>query len=212
MTRRLIILTALLLLASATYILGWSSLFTVTSVEITGATAQLNPGVSKGEKLARIEPRAIAAKFETLDWVADAQVSRNWISGKVTIEITERVPVAIFNNTVIDSNGNSFTLRGAPSPGLVQVQAGNLTDAINAVRFVTSLPPELKSALTVVKIRSTGALTLEVNRGGRNLEIRWGNNGDNELKLKVYEEVMALPENATIKRIDVSAPHAPIVK
>jgi hypothetical protein len=63
-----------------------------------------------------------------------------------------------------------------------------------------------------VKVRSTGALVLEINYAGKNLEIRWGTNSDNELKLKVYKALLALPENSAIKRVDLSAPHAPIVK
>jgi cell division septal protein FtsQ len=192
--------------------LGWSSLFTVSSVEIIGTKSQLSSDISVGDRLARIEPRAVAAKFEDLNWVADAQVSRNWVSGKVTIEITERTPVAIFNKTVIDSTGKSFALRGTPSSTLVQIQAVDLTAATKAVTFFSSLPADLKSALKVVKVRGTGALVLEVDNAGKNLEIRWGNDGDNELKLKVYRALIALPENAEIKRVDVSAPHAPIVK
>jgi hypothetical protein len=95
---------------------------------------------------------------------------------------------------------------------LVQIQAGDLAAAIRAVTFFTSLPSDLKSTLTVVKIRSTGALVLVVNNAGKNLQIRWGVDGDNELKLKVYKALIALPENAAIKKVDVSAPHAPIVK
>lgn len=199
-------------LAAATYVLGYSSFFTVSSVEVIGSKTAINSGVSIGQKLARVEPRAIAAKFETLDWVESADVSRNWINGKVTIQLTQRTPIAIFNNQVIDSTGKSFQLRSAPSKPLVQIQAGDLQAAISAVEFFTSLPEDLKSALTVVKVRSTGAFVLEINNAGKKLEIRWGTNTDNELKLKVYKALLALPENSAIKRVDVSAPHAPIVK
>jgi len=212
MRSRLILFVSGVLLISATYVLGWSSLFTVSSVEIIGTKSQLSSNISVGDRLARIEPRAVAAKFEDLDWVADAKVSSNWVSGKVTIEITERTPVAIFNKTVIDSTGKSFALRGTPSSTLVQIQAVDLTAATKAVTFFSSLPADLKSTLKVVKVRGTGALVLEVDNAGKNLEIRWGNDGDNELKLKVYKALIALPENAEIKRVDVSAPHAPIVK
>ena len=199
-------------LAAATYVLGYSSFFTVSSVEVIGSKTAINSGVSIGQKLARVEPRAIAAKFENLDWVESADVSRNWINGKVTIQLTQRTPIAIFNNQVIDSTGKSFQLRSAPSKPLVQIQAGDLQAAISAVEFFTALPEDLKSALTVVKVRSTGAFVLEINNAGKNLEIRWGTNTDNELKLKVYKALLALPENSAIKRVDVSAPHAPIVK
>jgi hypothetical protein len=66
--------------------------------------------------------------------------------------------------------------------------------------------------LTVVKVRATGAFVLITENNGKKLEIRWGSNSENELKIKVYKALIALPENADIKRVDVSAPHAPIVK
>ncbi len=212
MNRRLILLVSGVLLVAAAYILGWSTLFTVSSVEIKGASTQVSSGIVKGQKLARVEPRAVAAQFETLDWVDSAKVSRNWINGTVTIELTERTPVAIYNNKVIDATGKSFVLRGTPSTPLVQIQAGDLTAATKAVTFFMTLPADLKEALSVVKVRSTGALVLVVNNAGKNLEIRWGTDSENELKLKVYKALIALPENASIKRVDVSAPHAPIVK
>jgi cell division septal protein FtsQ len=212
MNRRLLLFVSIIVLAAVTYILGWSTLFTVSSIEITGSSRQISSGIVKGQKLARVEPRAVAAQIEKLDWVSNATVTRNWINGKVSIELIERTPVAIFNDTVIDSTGKSFVLRESPSANLVQIQAGDLAAAIKAVNFFTTLPSDLKSTLTVVKVRSSGALVLVVDNVGKKLEIRWGNDGENELKLKVYKALIALPENAEIKRVDVSAPHAPIVK
>ena len=187
MNRRLLLLVATVLLIVVTYILGWSSLFTVSAIEINGSSTQTGAGIVKGQKLARVEPRAVAAEYENLDWVANAKVTRNWINGKVTIDLTERTPVATYNNLVIDSTGKSFALRGTPSSPLVQIQAGDLAAATKAVTFFIGLPTDLKAALTVVKVRSTGVLVLEINNAGKNLEIRWGNDGDNELKLRVYK-------------------------
>ena len=147
MNRRLILLVSGVLLVAAAYILGWSTLFTVSSVEIKGASTQVSSGIVKGQKLARVEPRAVAAQFETLDWVDSAKVSRNWINGTVTIELTERTPVAIYNNKVIDATGKSFVLRGRPSTPLVQIQAGDLTAATKAVTFFMTLPADLKDCL-----------------------------------------------------------------
>ncbi len=212
MNRRLLLFVSTLVLAAVTYILGWSSLFTVSAIEIVGGKTQINSGIVEGQKLARVEPRAVAAQFEKLDWVSEARVTRNWINGKVLIELIERTPIARYNNTVIDSTGKSFVLRELPPTNLVQIQAGDLAAAIRAVTFFTTLPPDLKSALTVVKMRSTGALVLVASNAGKNLEIRWGSDSDNELKIKVYKALIALPENAAITRVDVSAPHAPIVK
>ncbi len=212
MKRRLIAGVVVAVLAGATYILGYSNFFTVTSVEVIGSVKPINTGIIKGEKLARVEPRAVATKLENLDWVESADVSRNWINGKVVVELKQRTPIATFNNQVIDSTGASFIPQGERPSGLIEIQANGIEAATKAVNFLTELPEELNSTLTVVKVRATGAFVLITENNGKKLEIRWGSNSENELKIKVYKALIALPENADIKRVDVSAPHAPIVK
>jgi cell division septal protein FtsQ len=212
MKRSLVVGLVVALLAGAAYVLGYSTLFTVSSVEVIGSTRPLNTGITKGQKLARVEPRAVATKLEKLDWVRSAKISRNWINGKVVVELTSRTPIATFENRVIDSMGASFVPQGRRPEGLILIQAANLEDAKEGVKFLTQLPEELKSSLTVVKVRSTGALVLISQNNGKAIEIRWGSDSENELKLKVYKALIALPENADIKRVDVSAPLAPIVK
>ena len=210
--KRLIALAAAIILALASYALGWSTLFTVSSVEIKGTDQFLPQSVKVGEKLARVEPRAVAATYEKFAFVKDAQVSRNWISGKVTISITSRTPVAIFNNQAIDDSGKAFVVKGQLPADLPQIQAGTVDIAVTAVGFMTSLPDEIRSNLKVLKVRSTGAYVMDVDVQGRKVEVRWGFATDNELKAKVYKALLEQPENAKLKRMDLSAPHAPIVK
>jgi cell division protein FtsQ len=212
MKRSLVAGLVVALLAGAAYVLGYSTLFTVSSVEVIGSTRPLNTGIAKGQKLARVEPRAVATQLEKLDWVKSAEISRNWINGKVVVELTSRTPIATFENRVIDSMGASFVPQGRRPEGLILIQAANLEDAKEGVKFLTQLPEELKSSLTVVKVRSTGALVLISQNNGKAIEIRWGSDSENELKLKVYKALISLPENSEIKRVDVSAPNAPIVK
>ena len=208
----LIALATAIIVGLASYALGWSTLFTVSSVEIKGTDQFLPQNVKVGEKLARVEPRAVASTYENFAFVQDAQVSRNWISGKVTISITTRTPVAIFNNQAIDASGKAFMVKGDLPAALPQIEAGNIEIAVRAVEFMTSLPDEIRSNLKILKVRSTGAYVLEVDVEGRKVEVRWGLATDNELKAKVYQALLAQPENAKLKRMDLSAPHAPIVK
>ena len=212
MKRKIISGAIVITLAAATYILGYSSFFTVSSVEVVGTKRFVSTGIVKGQKLARVEPRAIASKLEELDWVESADISRNWINGKVIIDLIQRTPIATFKNQVIDSSGSSFVPQGLRPTGLVDIQAVGLEEAIRAVNFFTQLPQELNSTLKVVKVRSSGAFDLITENNGKKLEIRWGTDSENELKLKVFKALIALPENSEIKRVDVSAPHAPIVK
>jgi len=210
--KRLLALAIAVIVGLASYALGWSTLFTVSSVEIKGTDQFLPQSVKVGEKLARVEPRAVASTYENFAFVQDAQVSRNWISGKVTISITTRTPVAIFNNQAIDDSGKAFVVKGNLPAALPQIQASNVEIAVTAVEFMTSLPDEIRSNLKILKVRSTGAYVMDVDVEGRKVEVRWGFATDNELKAKVYKALLAQPENAKLKRMDLSAPHAPIVK
>ena len=210
--KRLIALATAIFVGAASYALGWSSLFTVSSVEVTGTDQRLPQNIKVGEKLARVEPRAVAAIYEKFAFVQDAQVSRNWISGKVTISITSRTPVAIFNNQAIDDSGTAFVVKGQLPAALPQIQASSVEIAVAAVEFMKSLPQEIRSNLKILKVRSTGAYVMDVDVQGRKVEVRWGFATENELKAKVYKALLEQPENAKLKRMDLSAPHAPIVK
>ncbi len=210
--KRLIALATAIFVGAASYALGWSTLFTVSSVEVTGTDQRLPQSIKVGEKLARVEPRAVAATYEKFAFVQDAQVSRNWISGKVTISITSRTPVAIFNNQAIDDSGKAFVVKGQLPAALPQIQASSVEIAVTAVEFMNSLPEEIRSNLKILKVRSTGAYVMDVDVQGRKVEVRWGFATENELKAKVYKALLEQPENAKLKRMDLSAPHAPIVK
>jgi cell division septal protein FtsQ len=210
--KRLIALAIAIFVGAASYALGWSTLFTVSSVEVTGTDQRLPQSIKVGEKLARVEPRAVAATYEKFAFVQDAQVSRNWISGKVTISITSRTPVAIFNNQAIDDSGKAFVVKGQLPAALPQIQASSVEIAVTAVEFMKSLPEEIRSNLKILKVRSTGAYVMDVDVQGRKVEVRWGFATENELKAKVYKALLEQPENAKLKRMDLSAPHAPIVK
>ena len=210
--KRLIALATAIFVGAASYALGWSTLFTVSSVEVTGTDQRLPQSIRVGEKLARVEPRAVAATYEKFAFVQDAQVSRNWISGKVTISITSRTPVAIFNNQAIDDSGKAFVVKGQLPAALPQIQASSVEIAVTAVEFMKSLPEEIRSNLKILKVRSTGAYVMDVDVQGRKVEVRWGFATENELKAKVYKALLEQPENAKLKRMDLSAPHAPIVK
>ncbi|NDA45087.1 MAG: hypothetical protein EBX89_03720, partial [Actinobacteria bacterium] len=199
--KRLIALATAIFVGAASYALGWSTLFTVSSVEVTGTDQRLPQNIKVGEKLARVEPRAVAATYEKFAFVQDAQVSRNWISGKVTISITTRTPVAIFNNQAIDESGKVFALKGELPAALPQIQASSVEIAVAAVEFMNSLPEEIRSNLKILKVRSTGAYVMDLDVQGRKVEVRWGFATENELKAKVYKALLEQPENAKLKRM-----------
>ena len=210
--RRLVVALTLIVFALAAYALGWSNLLTVSSVEIKGTGTFLSTTIKPGEKLARIEPRAVAKEYEKLDWVQRAEVSRNWINGKITITITERLPIAIFNNRAIDKDGVSFAITNQSTKGLPRIQAPSIDSAITAAAFFSALPQEIASSVQLVKVGNGEMYTLQMQATGHVIEVVWGSSQDNALKSTVYKALIARAENSKIHQLDLSAPHAPIVK
>lgn len=200
------------LLLGSTYALGYSSIFTVSSVEILGINSSINPGVLKGEKLARIEPRVIASRFENLAWVKKAEVSRNWISGVVTIQILEREPVAIYNGKAFDMEGKTFDPQSSLPSDLVKIEAVDAASALEAVDFLIGLDSQLRQSLQKIKVQGSDSFDLSLVQDQRTVEVKWGLGVENELKTRVYTAIIALPENSKVTRVDLSAPHAPLVK
>ncbi len=210
--RSLALALTIALFAGAAYALGWSTLFTVSSVEIKGTKAVMASTIKIGQKLARVEPRAVAAEFEKFDWIERADLSRNWVSGKVTIFLTERIPIAMYNDRAIDSDGVDFAVTTQEVKGLPRIQGISIESAVAASAFFMGLPPEIADSVSLIKIRGAQSYLLEIVTGRQSIEVLWGQDEENALKTKVYKALIAQPENKTIRRIDLSAPHAPIVK
>ena len=88
--KRLIALAAVIFVGAASYVLGWSTLFTVSSVEVTGTDQRLPQSIKVGEKLARVEPRAVAATYVKFAFVHND--GGDWADG-VAIDDVKVLPV-----------------------------------------------------------------------------------------------------------------------
>lgn len=217
--RGLVFVAATVLLAAAAYLLGWSTFFTVKSVAITGApTKQSEQDISTlvgditGRKLARIEPRRLKSAIENVEWIESAKINRNWLTRKVTVKITPRTPIAIFGTQSLDRTGALFQLPGGEGVDLPIVAAPSPQVGVEAIALFTSLPSDFTSKVTNLEARNQSSFILTVSEGPRTLTVSWGTKADSDLKVKVYRALVDRPENKTISRIDLSAPHAPIVK
>ena len=214
----------LLIFGAGSYLLGWSSLFTVSQIEITGApTTESEKEISKrlnlpiGQKLARVDSRALSLRLKSADWIASVNISRNWLSGKVGVDIHPRIPVAIYNEpgkpqVVLDASGEIFTTPGSLPNGLPSVLATSVGSGLAAIKVFTEMPKEFSSGIERLSAARATNLLIYGVFAGQNLRIIWGDGEDTLLKIKVINALLEQPENKTIRMIDVTAPHAPIVK
>ncbi|CAB5012038.1 MAG: FtsQ-type POTRA domain-containing protein [Actinobacteria bacterium] len=213
--RRIVSIAGIALFALLTYIIAWSTLFTVSKVVVTGAqqnAMQNLSGVTIGEKLARVEPRAVARKLQEQLWIEGVEVSRNWINGTVTLQITPRKPIGIFAGRFIDKSGTTFDIPGGSSESLPIVEAQTSENGLAAIELFKNIPEKLRTKIVTITAKNADSFELILDEGTRKVLLQWGTNSDLDLKIKVYEALIGLKENSKISTIDVSAPHAPIVK
>ena len=201
------------------YLLAWSSIFTVSSIAVTGSpTPESKSAITKisavamGQKLARVEPQAIEKRLLHLKWIESAQVSRSWLDGQVEIVVKPRTPTAIFNGSTIDASGTIFTLPGFTTADLPRVSANTPALGLAAIRVFQGLPRDFQRSVVSLTARNSSNFALFFDVDGRNVQILWGANEETALKIEVISALLALEENEKVRRIDVSAPHAPIVK
>jgi len=214
-----VVTSLIIIFAALTYLFAWSPVFTVRTISTIGAPKDVSAAaiiaksdISIGQKLSRIEPRSVERSLSELSWVSKASVDRNWIEGAVTIEIVPRIAVGIYKGKAIDKSGTLFELPGKSPEGLPVVSASSPELGLEAISLFTSLPVELRLATVSVSASNTNAISSWQQQGSRKLKITWGSSSDLDLKVTVLQALLELPENKAIKRVDLSAPHAPIVK
>jgi cell division protein FtsQ len=215
---------ALLIFGGGSYLLGWSNLLTVRSIEITGAPSEQakelivrSLDLQTGAKLARIDPRSISARLATNNWIQTSQVSRNWLNGKVEITVIPRTPVALYTEpgqpqVALDASGKTFNLPADLPDGLPKVTATSVASGLAAIKVFTELPTEFSANIDRLSAARPSNLLIYGVFSGRDLRIIWGDGSDTDLKIKVITALLDQPENKSIRMIDVTAPHAPIVK
>ena len=209
----------LVLFAALTYLFAWSPVFSVRAITAVGAPLEVSETalISKskiriGEKLSRIEPRSIERSLEELSWIKQASIERDWIKGKVTITVTPRIAVGMYKGKAIDSYGTLFQIPGKIPAGLPQVSAASPKLGLEAIALFTNLPSEIQQSIISVTASNANSISSWQEQSGRKLKVTWGTVRDLDLKVTVLQALLELPENQAIKRVDLSAPHAPIVK
>lgn len=206
------------------YLLGWSSVFNVEKLVITGALNETvrvqiekKSDIEIGEKLARVNPSSSERKIGKISWVREVSISRNWLSGEVTVAVSPREPLAFFNadqvpGQTIDQDGSLFVLPGYANDQLALISAKSPQSALKANELFIDLPEEFRSSISSMVATSDNTFTLIKEAKNRSIRIRWGDSSEMTLKISVIEKLLNLPENKGITLIDVVAPHAPIVK
>jgi len=210
--------SSILIIATLAFLFGWTNLFTVKSVSVSGSpntqiTKQvlLIADIKKGEKLARVEPRSISSKLALagIDWIENVKISRNWINRNVNIDLSARVAIAKAGERYIDQGGVLFTSPVQVNEALVEIEAKDDAARAAAVELFLALPSELRNKIVTLSASTSNNFQFALND---DLKINWGSNSNTEVKVKIYKALIDLPENKKINQMDVSDPTKPTVK
>lgn len=237
--RELTVGIIVLLIATSAYLFGWTNIFTVKKLEIIGAP---NPAITNtvirfsdvrvGQKLARVEPRNIEGKLTSsgIDWLESVDISRNWISGKVVIDLKPREAVATTGDRFVDPSGFLFLSPVEIKEKLPELVGKSMQERADGIKLYQRLPDSFQSQVIKIVASSQDSFQFYVEISGlkksgakdssnssnsgklRVIKLNWGSPRDSDVKLKIYKALLELPENNQIKSMDLSDPTKPSVR
>jgi len=215
--RRWIALLSVLTVAGIGYILLFTSMLGVRSVEVLGA-GSLTPeqireaaDVPDQRAMLRLDTDEVRDRVLTLPGVASAEVSRSWPS-TVEIVVTERTPVGFFAGGdgahLVDRSGADFKTMAERPPGLpeVKVSLSSPADPVSQsiCQVLAEMPPQLRERVASVAAQTPGSVELTLADGKI---VRWGDAKGGDRKAKVLAALLTQPG----QNYDVSSPELPTV-
>ncbi|MBU6163379.1 MAG: hypothetical protein KGO99_00085 [Actinomycetales bacterium] len=227
-----------LLFAALAYVLGWTNVFAVKSFEVVDENPDRKTVIEKtldlasqvGKPIARIDRRELNGKLRNLTWASQVDLSRNFVTGKVTLAIEPEVVMARLNSSWTAAPGQIPFLAEDLSVIYVNQDEANFLEVSELLKKGSGLPEinmgseddQLKGSLRdlVAKLNEWTILGINAPNGGnisstlildsRRLEVYWGNVKELDLKLEVLNRLLELKENRSAKSFDLSNPLSPI--
>lgn len=232
--RLFILLLAITLISGSSYLLGWSSVFTVSKITVEGTSSRAeifrklssdSIELAVGSKLARIETRAIKRSIGMLEWIDEVNVSRDWFDKSINVSVREKKAVAkaiTTKNGLInfDVSGEIFKPISASQQSiqerlpLVITEGNDSAQLASVASLLAQMPTQMSDLILNLKsisVANSGYIQMETKVNELPLRIDWGLVSDIDQKIEVLNALLKLPENKRIKRVDLSQPELPIV-
>lgn len=215
--RRQVLALSVLTVLTVGYLLFFTSLLGVRSVEVVGARqvaaerVRELAAVPAEQPMLRVDTDAVAERVRALPAVATVEVSRSW-PNTIEIMVTERTPVGFYDTGerlyLVDRGGVVYKQLPEPVEGLPRLELSKVGPADAATRAVASvlvgLPPQLREQVTIARADTPGSVEL-VLADGR--VVRWGDAEQSERKAKVLAVLLTREGEV----YDVSSPELPTV-
>lgn len=218
--RRWVALLTVVTVLALGYLLFFSSVLGVKTVEVRGAktvpVAQLSAiaQVPVGKPMLLTDVDAIRDRVAQLPDVATVDVSRSWPS-TIEISVTERKAIAFFDSGpggdgihLVDGGGVVFKTVKARPAGLPQLKLPKVSADDPVTRAVTAvlgvIPPALAKQVTSATGQTPASVEFTLADGKT---VRWGDAEKTDRKAKVLAALLTQKG----KVYDVSAPELPTI-
>lgn len=217
LARRWMALLIVLAMLGLTYVVMFTSLIGVRTVEVVGTheipqdTVRRVAAIELGTPMVRLDTDEVARRVATLPRVFSVSVSRSFPT-TVEIHVTERTPVAVVPAAdgvhLVDRTGVDYATvparpKGLPVLKVVKVAPDDpATHA--AVTVYGAIPGQLRKRVVELSARSPGDVRLKLS-GGK--IVKWGNAEDNDRKSAVLAPLLTRPG----RTYDVATPDFPTV-
>lgn len=216
-SRRWIALMSVVTVLVIGYLIVFTSMFGVRSVEVTGTTTipvdavRAAAAIEPGTPLVRLNTTEVHDRVAALPKVFSVEVSRSFPS-TVEITVVERAPVAMVTAAdgahLVDTTGLDYEIVKAPPPGLPElvVTTARPDDPAThaAVSVLAAIPQQLRAQLVRVTAKTPGNVQLALADGRT---VKWGSAENSERKAAVLAPLLTRPG----KVYDVATPDFPTV-
>ncbi|WP_243859306.1 cell division protein FtsQ/DivIB [Amycolatopsis arida] len=215
--RRWVALLSVLTVVGLGYVLLFTPLLSVRTVEVLGlhglSTDQVIAAAQVPEErpMLRVDTDEIRDRVLALPGVATAEVSRSWPS-TIEITITERTAIGFFDTGeslhLVDASGVAFKEVPERPEGLPELRLPRVTPDDPTTRAVTAvldtIPGPLRERVVAAGARTPGSVELTLADGKT---VRWGDAEQTERKAKVLAALLTREGDT----YDVSSPELPTV-
>jgi cell division protein FtsQ len=200
------------------WLVGWSSLLTLRTVEVHGVEADTATEVEQaidapmGVPLARLDLAALDRSAEQVDAVRAVEVTRVW-PRSLRIDVQPRVPAAAVRLgdrwRYVDDTGTVFGRLASQPTGLtvVDVSADSATEeqTVAAMTVLRALPDAVRDRLGTLRVASAADVQLVLDDGAT---VVWGTAERSARKAQVLEALLKVGARG----YDVSAPDRPALR
>ncbi len=217
LARRWVALLVVLTVVGVGYLVMFTSLLGVRSVDVIGVreisadAVREAAAIEHGTPMVRLDADEAAARVATLPRVFEVVVERSWPS-TVEIIVTERAPVAVLmvgdEVHLVDGTGLDYAVAKTRPPDLPLLAMTGVRPqdpaTVAAVTVLDAIPRQLRGQVTQVSAATRGDVRLTLADGR---VVKWGNAKNNPRKAAVLAPLLTRPG----KVYDVATPDFPTV-